>query len=114
MKTVTTLFGCLILAAALAAHAQTPPAATTEASAGTHRYIVERTFKPGSLDGLDAALKAKVNANNAKYDVHWVMSYANAEKTKTYCVYEGPTPSWKCPLPCCRSEARTSTCGAHP
>jgi hypothetical protein len=91
MKTVTTLFGCLILAAALAAHAQTPPAATTEASAGTHRYIVERTFKPGSLDGLDAALKAKVNANNAKYDVHWVMSYANAEKTKTYCVYEGPS-----------------------
>jgi Protein of unknown function (DUF4242) len=91
MKTVTAIFGCLILAASLAAQAQTPPAASTEASAGTHRYIVERTFKPGALDGLDAALKAKVNANNSRYDVHWLMSYANAEKTKTYCVYEGPS-----------------------
>jgi hypothetical protein len=91
MKTVTALFGCLILGAALAAQAQTPSAATTEASPGSHRYIVERTFKPGALDGLDAALKAKVNANNSKYGVHWLMSYANAEKTKTYCVYEGPS-----------------------
>jgi len=91
MKTLTALLGCLILGAALAAQAQTPPAATPEASTGTHRYIIERTFKPGSLDGLDAALKAKVNANNDKYGVHWLMSYANAEKTKTYCVYEGPS-----------------------
>ena len=90
MKTVTAFFGCLLLGAALAAQAQTPPAATPEASAGTHRYIIERTFKPGSLDGLDAALKAKVNANNDKYGVHWLMSYANAQKTKTYCVYEAP------------------------
>jgi FlaG/FlaF family flagellin (archaellin) len=90
MKTLTALFGCLILGAALAAQAQTPPAATPEASTGTHRYIIERTFKPGSLDGLDAALKAKVNANNSRYDVHWLMSYANAEKTKTFCVYEAP------------------------
>ena len=90
MKTVTSLFICLILGAALAAQAQTPPAATPDASAGTHRYIIERTFKPGALDGLDAALKAKVNANNNKYDVHWLMSYANAQKTKTYCVYEAP------------------------
>ena len=56
-----------------------------------HRYIVERTFPQGALDGLDAALKAQVNANNAKYGVHWVMSYANAQKTKTYCVYEAPS-----------------------
>src|SRR5215475_1525091 len=60
------------------------------AKAGVHRYLVERTFPAGALDGLDAAIKAKVNANNAKYGVHWVMSYANAAKTKTYCVYEGP------------------------
>ena len=91
MKMVTALFGSLILGAALAAQAQTSPAATPEASAGTHRYIIERTFKPGALDGLDAALKAKVNANNNQYGVHWLMSYANAEKTRTYCVYEGPS-----------------------
>lgn len=36
-------------------------------------------------------LKGKVNANNAKFGVHWLMSYANAAKTKTYCIYEGPS-----------------------
>ena len=57
----------------------------------THRYIVERTFPKGALDGLDAAAKAKVNQNNATYGVRWEMSYANADKTKTYCVYDAPT-----------------------
>src|SRR5690349_1814522 len=41
----------------------------------THRYMIERTFPPGALDGVDAAAKKKVNAN----------------KTKTYCVYDGPS-----------------------
>jgi hypothetical protein len=31
------------------------------------------------------------NANNALFGVHWVMSYANSAKTKTYCIYEGPS-----------------------
>jgi Nickel responsive protein SCO4226-like len=56
-----------------------------------HRYLIERTFPRGALDGLDAATKAKVNANNATLGVRWVQSYANADKTKTYCVYEGPS-----------------------
>ena len=54
------------------------------------RYMVERTFPKGALDGVDAAVKAKVNQNNAGFGVNWVMSYANADKTKTYCIYEGP------------------------
>lgn len=56
-----------------------------------HRYLVERTFPAGALKGLDAATKKKVNANNASVGVRWVQSYANAEETKTYCVYEGPS-----------------------
>ncbi len=56
-----------------------------------HRYLVERTFPAGALDGLDAAGKAQVNANNAALGVQWVGSYANADKTKTFCVYEGPS-----------------------
>ena len=89
MKTLKGVFlGSLLLAGTVVAAAQTPPAAE---SGGAHRYLVERTFPAGKLDGLDAALKAKVNANNAKLGVHWVMSYANAQKTKTYCVYEGPS-----------------------
>jgi hypothetical protein len=31
-----------------------------------------------------------VNANNKTLDVNWEKSYANADKTKTYCVYTAP------------------------
>ena len=87
MNTLTALLGSLLLGAtALAAADTAAPAAN-----GSHRYVVERTFPAGALDGLDAALKAKVNANNAKFGVHWLMSYANAAKTKTYCIYEAPS-----------------------
>ncbi len=57
----------------------------------THRYLVERTFPAGALDGVDAAAKQKVNANNKTLDVAWEKSYANANKTKLYCVYTGPS-----------------------
>ena len=55
-----------------------------------HRYLVERTFPAGALDGVDIAAKNAVNAKNASVDVTWVHSYVNADKTKTYCIYEGP------------------------
>ena len=57
----------------------------------THRYLVERTFPAGAIDGVDAAAKQKVNTNNKSLDVNWEKSYANADKTKTYCVYTGPS-----------------------
>jgi len=60
------------------------------AHAVSHRYLIERSFPAGALDGLDAATKAAVNATNARYGVRWIKSYANADKTKTYCIYEGP------------------------
>lgn len=60
-------------------------------AAGTHRYLVERTFPAGALDGVDAAAKQKVNANNSTLGVTWEKSYANATKTKTYCVYDAPS-----------------------
>lgn len=58
-----------------------------------HRYLIERTFPAGALEGLDAETKARVNANNASVGVRWVQSFANADKTKTYCIYEGPSES---------------------
>jgi uncharacterized protein DUF4242 len=92
MRTLTILLGTMLLGTTLAASAQTQPATPpTAPAADVHRYVVERTFPTGALDGLDAALKAKVNANNARFGVHWLMSYANASKTKTYCIYEGPS-----------------------
>jgi len=66
-------------------------AGTAEPSQETHRYLIERTFPPGALDGVDAAAKKKVNANNATLNVTWEKSYANADKTKLYCVYDGPS-----------------------
>lgn len=63
----------------------------SHAAAASHRYLIERTFPAGALEGLDAAGKAKINATNAKFGVHWVMSYANAAKTKTYCIYTAPS-----------------------
>jgi hypothetical protein len=57
---------------------------------GLHRYMVVRTFAPGALAGLDAAGKKQVNTTNSSHGVRWVYSYANADKTKTFCIYEGP------------------------
>jgi hypothetical protein len=57
----------------------------------TRRYLVERTFPAGALDGVDAAAKQKVNANNRTLGVTWEKSYANADKTKTYCIYTAPS-----------------------
>ncbi|HEX4269422.1 MAG TPA: DUF4242 domain-containing protein [Steroidobacteraceae bacterium] len=86
-KIVIATLGSLLLGIAAAAIADD---ASTAAHRGVHRYVVERTFPAGALDHLDSALKAKVNANNAKFGVRWVLSYANATKTKTYCIYQAP------------------------
>ena len=90
MKTLVTVFLLLLLGPAFAVDPPAPAAPTPTKSA-VHRYLVERTFPPGALDGLDAATKKKVNANNATVGVRWIQSFANADKTKTFCVYEGPS-----------------------
>lgn len=61
-----------------------------EAAPVQHRYLIERTFPEGALDGVDDTVKAKVNANNQSLGVAWEKSYANANKTKTYCIYNAP------------------------
>ena len=92
MKILATLLSVLVFAPVFAGDVPTAtPAAPAKAS--VHRYLVERTFPPGALEGLDSATKKKVNANNASVGVRWVESYANASKTKTFCVYEGPSES---------------------
>jgi hypothetical protein len=90
MKRLIAVLSVLLVARALAADVPAQPAAAP-AKASVHRYLVERSFPPGALAGLDSATKKKVNANNASVGVRWVMSYANADETKTFCVYEGPS-----------------------
>lgn len=84
------MIACMLFAGASAAEPANTASATQPAPT-VHRYLIERTFPAGALAGLDAATKAKVNSNNASVGVRWVQSYANASKTKTYCVYEGPS-----------------------
>lgn len=55
------------------------------------RYIIQRTFPAGALDGVTPEVKKMVNDNNRELGVTWEHSYANAEKTKTFCVYTGPS-----------------------
>jgi hypothetical protein len=88
MKALFVLLPALFLSQAFAGDV---PASSPAANTTVHRYLIERTFPAGALDGLNAAGKAKINATNAKYGVKWVTSYANANKTKTYCIYEGPS-----------------------
>lgn len=57
------------------------------------RYMVERTFPkglhiPSNPGGVAACLT--VVGNNAKNGVTWVHSYVSADKSKTYCIYDGP------------------------
>jgi hypothetical protein len=89
VRAIIATLSVLFTAPALADDATAVPSATSDPA--VHRYVIERTFPRGALDGLNAASKAKINATNAQYGVHWLMSYANASKTKTYCVYEGPS-----------------------
>ena len=91
MKALMISLAALLLMPAFAAADPAAAAPSSAASGGVHRYLIERTFPPGALAGLDAVAKAKVNATNAQFGVHWVTSYANADQTKTYCIYEGPS-----------------------
>jgi ribosomal protein S21 len=94
MRSLIPLLPFMFMTCAFADDPATPPAARTTigGNGGTaHRYIIERTFPAGALDGVDAAVKKKVNENNATVGVTWIQSYANADKTKTYCEYEGPS-----------------------
>ena len=59
------------------------------------RFMVERTFTDGleiptNEDGARAM--QGVVQNNAKEQVTWVQSFVSSDKTRTFCVYDGPTP----------------------
>ncbi|WAX55668.1 DUF4242 domain-containing protein [Jatrophihabitans cynanchi] len=52
--------------------------------------MVERQFAD-ELD-LDAAGADGVNRINADENVRWLYSFLSADKRKTYCLYEAPSP----------------------
>jgi hypothetical protein len=59
------------------------------------RYMVERIF-PGGLhipvNDAGAETCLTVVGKNADEGVTWVHSYVSADKNKTFCIYDGPSP----------------------
>jgi hypothetical protein len=59
------------------------------------RYLVERTFPDGlaiPVNAEGAKTTSGVVDNNAGHEVTWVHSYVSADKKKTFCIYDGPSP----------------------
>jgi hypothetical protein len=59
------------------------------------RYLIERTFPnkleiPATREGSQVCFN--VVLNNAEENVTWVHSYVTTDKTKTFCIYDGPSP----------------------
>jgi hypothetical protein len=57
--------------------------------------MVERTFPDGlniPVSDKGAEICLGVVENNGELGVTWVHSYVSDDKSRTYCVYDGPTP----------------------
>jgi hypothetical protein len=59
------------------------------------RYLVERSFPDGlkiPTDDSGAAICRTVVGNNAQDLVTWIHSYVTPDRTRTFCIYDGPNP----------------------
>jgi uncharacterized protein DUF4242 len=59
------------------------------------RYVIERTFAGGLriLDGSGGAEAClEVVERNAGEGVTWVHSYVSADRERSFCVYDAPSP----------------------
>jgi hypothetical protein len=59
------------------------------------RYLIERTFPDGlsiPINDEGAASCSEVVKGNAESDVTWVHSYVTPDRTRTFCIYDGPNP----------------------
>ena len=59
------------------------------------RYIVQRTFPDGlqiPAGGAGADICGGVIERNAQEGVTWINSFVSEDKTRTFCVYDAPTP----------------------
>ena len=59
------------------------------------RYVVERTFTVGLRIPIDHGadeLCGRVIERNAEEGVTWINSFVTDDKTRTFCIYDAPTP----------------------
>jgi hypothetical protein len=53
-------------------------------------YVIERAFAEDlDVSGDDVKLIDEINADEG---VRWIFSFLSADKRKTYCLYEAPSP----------------------
>jgi len=59
------------------------------------RYVVQRTFAEGLhfrvMDG-GVELCQRVVERNAEEGVTWIRSFVSKDKTRTFCIYDAPSP----------------------
>ena len=59
------------------------------------RYVVQRTFPEGLhvsvVDG-GAELCRGITERNAEEGVTWISSFVSEDKTRTFCIYDAPSP----------------------
>jgi hypothetical protein len=53
-------------------------------------FLIERTF--ADLVATDPETAATIKLVNDEIGVQWLFSFLSADKRKTYCLYEAPTP----------------------
>ena len=59
------------------------------------RFMIERVFPEGlavPMTSEGASGCARIASVNAAKGVTWLHSYVNVDKTRTYCVYDAPSP----------------------
>jgi len=59
------------------------------------RYVIERSFPDGlelPVTPQGAGLCAAVAAKNAERGAAWICSYVSADKRKSWCIYDAPSP----------------------
>lgn len=59
------------------------------------RYLIERSFADGlalPVTAQGAALCAAIAAKNAARGATWIRSYVSADKRKSFCIYDAPSP----------------------
>jgi hypothetical protein len=59
------------------------------------RYVVERTFPEGiniPMNEKGCQIVLGVISNNTEEQVTWIHSYVSADKKKTFCIYDAPSP----------------------
>ena len=59
------------------------------------RYVVERSFKEGlriPVNDEGEAVCMSVISRNSEDGVTWVRSYVSSDKSKSFCIYDAPSP----------------------